>query len=111
LGNVKGKTAIIVDDIIATGSSVVEAAETMGRKGVKNVYTAISHGILSGDALERIKNCHILKEVVITDSIPLRNPEKNPKIKVVSIAPLLAEAIMRIHNAESISCLFEYIKN
>ena len=107
LGSVQGKTAVIVDDIVATGSSLIEAAEVLGKKGVKKVYAAISHGILAGNALKRIHDCKVLQEVVITDSIPLKNPKENPKISVVSVAPLLAEAIHRIHNEESISCLFD----
>jgi ribose-phosphate pyrophosphokinase len=107
LGNVRGKNAVMVDDIIATGGSMIEAAEVLRKKGVKSLYAAVSHGILSGPALERIRNCSILKEVVITDSIPLKNPDKNPKVKVLSVAQLLAEAIGRIHNEESISSLFE----
>lgn len=107
LGNVRGKNAIMVDDIIATGGSIIEAAEVLKKKGVKSLYAAVSHGILSGPALERIRNCDVLKEVVVTDSIPLKNPEKNPKVKVLSVAQLLADAIKRIHNEESISSLFE----
>ena len=107
LGSVRGKNAIMVDDIIATGGSMVEAAEVLRKKGVKSLYAAVSHGILSGPALERIRSCSILKEVVITDSIPLRQPDKNPKVKVLSVAQLLADAIGRIHNEESISTLFE----
>ncbi len=110
LGNVKGKTAVLVDDIIATAGSMVEAIQVLEAKGVKEVYAAVSHGVLSGPALERIKNCKMLKEVVITDSIPLAHPEKNPKIKVLTVAQLLAEAIKRIHNEESISCLFDEIR-
>lgn len=108
LGNVRGKTAVIVDDIVATGGSLVEAAEALKKKGVTSVYAGISHGILSGNALDKIHNCPILREVVITNSIPFdKDSKKYPKIKVVSIAPLLAEAIHRIHNEESISCLFD----
>jgi ribose-phosphate pyrophosphokinase len=107
LGSVSGKNAIMVDDIIATGGSMIEAAEVLRKKGVKSLYAAVSHGILSGPALDRIRGCSVLKEVVITDSIPLKNPEKNPKVKVLSVAQLLADAIGRIHNEESISSLFE----
>jgi len=106
LGDVKGRTAIIVDDLIATGSSMIEAIEALRKMGVVEVYATVSHGILSGDALSRIKNCDILKEVVITDTIPLKDAKANPKIKVLTVAPLLAEAIKRIHNAESVSGLF-----
>lgn len=110
LGRVKGKNAIIVDDIVATAGSLVEAVEALHKKGVLSVYAAISHGILSGTALNRINDCKALKEVVMTDSIPLKDRAKNPKIKVLSICPLLAEAIKRIHNEESISCLFDEIR-
>ena len=108
LGNVKGKNAVLVDDICATAGSLVEAIGALKKKGVKDVYAAISHGILSGPAVERIKNCKDLKELVITDSIPLSAKAKKVKsIKAVTVASLLAEAIQRIHNEESISCLFE----
>lgn len=107
LGNVKGKHAILVDDIIATGGSMIEAVEVLKNQGVKDVYAAVSHGILSGTAISRIKNCKALKELVITDTIPLSDSKKISKIKVVSVAPLLAEAIRRIHDEESISCLFD----
>ena len=107
LGRVKGKIAVMVDDIVATASSLVEAADALSKKGVLSVYAAVSHGILSGNALTRIHDCKPLKELVMTDSIPLKDPAKHPKIKVLSITPLLAEAIKRIHNEESISCLFE----
>ena len=110
LGNVKGKTAVIVDDIVATAGSLIEAVEALSKKGVAEAYAAISHGILSGNALARIQGCKPLKEIVMTDSIPLKDAQKHPKIKVLSITPLLAEAIKRIHNEESISCLFDEIR-
>lgn len=107
LGEVSGKTALIVDDIVATGGSLVEAAQALGRNGVKSVYALVSHGILSGKALEKIQKCTIIKELVITNSIPFDRQKECPKVKVVSIAKLLAEAIQRIHNEESVSILFE----
>jgi len=107
LGSVRNKIAVIVDDIVATAGSLVEAAESLRKKGALEVYAAISHGVLSGNALQRIQNCSVLKEVVITDSIPFRKTKSNPKITTVTIAPLLADAIYRIHNEASISCLFE----
>ncbi len=110
LGSVKGKTAIIVDDMVATAGSMIEAIEALEQKGVVAVYAAASHGVLSGSALSRIRDCKILKEVVITDSISLSHSKKNPKVKVLSVASLLAEAIKRIHNEESISCLFDEVK-
>lgn len=107
LGSVKNKIAILVDDIVATGGSLIEAAEGLSKKGALEVYAGVSHGVLSGNALERIRLSKALKEVVITDSIPFRKAKKNPKIKVVTISSLLADAIYRIHNEASISCLFQ----
>jgi len=105
LGEIKGKNVIIVDDLIATGSSLVEAVVALKKAGSKSVRAAISHGVLSGPAIERIDKCKDLKELVITDSIPL--DKKHPRVKVLSIAELLGEAIKRIHNEESVSCLFD----
>lgn len=107
LGRIKGKRALIVDDIVATAGSLVEAAEALKKKGVKEVYAVMSHGILSGKAIERIKSCSAIKEVVITDTIPLKKSKRISKIKVVSVGALLADAIQRIHDEESISCLFD----
>lgn len=109
LGDVKGLNAVLVDDICATAGSLVEAVTALKKKGVKDVYAAISHGILSGKAIERIENCKALKRLVITDSIPLSKSKQISKITTVSVASLLAEAIQRIHDEESISCLFDVI--
>jgi len=111
LGEVKDKNVVLVDDIIATAGSLVEAAEALKKIGVKNVYAAASHGVLSGPAIERITNCASLQEVIITNSIPYKESKACSKIKTLSVAPLLAEAIARTHNAESISCLFDEIRN
>ncbi len=107
LGRVKGKNVVLVDDIVATAGSLIEASEALVKKGVRDVYAAISHGILSGQAIPRIKKCGALKEVVVTDSVPLAKEKKISKIKVVTIAGLLADAIRRIHYEQSISCLFD----
>ena len=111
LGDVQGKNAVLVDDICATAGSLMEAVGALKKQGVKDVYAAVSHGILSGKAIERIRSCEGLKELVITDSIPLEETKQMDKIKVVSITDLLAEAIQRIHNEESLSCLFEDARN
>jgi ribose-phosphate pyrophosphokinase len=111
LGDVNGKNVVMIDDIIATAGSLIEAAAAIKHFGAKGIYAAASHGVLSGPAKERIANCKELEEVVITNSIPLTDGDKNPKIKQLSIAPLLAEAIARTHNEESISTLFEEIRN
>lgn len=107
LGEVKGKNAILVDDICATAGSIIEATQALRKQGANDVYASVSHGILSGEAIARIEKCDALKEMVITDSIPLHESKKIQKIVVVSVAPLLAEAIRRIHEEESISCLFD----
>lgn len=106
MGEVKGKNALIVDDIIATGSSLVEATEALKRRGAKDIYAAITHPILSGPAIERIRNSKI-KELIVTNTIPIPKNKMTSKIKVLSIAPLLGEAIKRIHDEESISVLFD----
>ena len=106
LGEVEGKNAIIVDDIAATAGSLVEAAAALKRQGAKDVYAAITHPVLSGPALKRIASSAI-KKLFVTNTIPVEDGKRHKKIKVLSIAPLLAEAIKRIHNEESVSCLFD----
>jgi ribose-phosphate pyrophosphokinase len=107
LGQVKNKNAIIVDDLIATGSSLMEAVSALKKAGAKDIYAAITHGVLSGNAIQNIDSCKDLRQLVITDTIPLEDSKKHPRIKVVTIAPLLGEAIRRIHFEESISALFD----
>jgi len=106
LGEVKDKNVILVDDIIATGSSLVEAARALRNNGAKKIYAAITHGVLSANAVEKIGDSDI-DSLVVTDSIPLPENKKHPKIKVVSVDELFAEAIKRIHFEKSISVLFD----
>jgi ribose-phosphate pyrophosphokinase len=105
LGEVKGRHAVIVDDIVATAGSLVEAASALKKAGAKDIYATITHPILSGPAIERVKKSPI-KELVVTNTIPLGDKKKLKNIRILSIGPLLAEAIKRIHNEESVSCLF-----
>ena len=105
IGDVKGKTAIIVDDMIATAGSLAEAAKIVHENGAKEIYATAAHGILSGPAIERIQKAP-LKELLITDSIPLDAKKMIPKIKILTVAKLLGEAIRRIHENESVSSLF-----
>ncbi|MCK9573975.1 MAG: ribose-phosphate pyrophosphokinase [Candidatus Omnitrophica bacterium] len=109
LGEVEGKNVIIVDDIIATGSSLVEAAGALRRAGARKIFAAISHGILSANAVEKLESSDI-DYLVITDSIPLGEEKKSKKIKIVSVNKLFAEAIKRIHFERSISVLFDSIR-
>lgn len=106
IGDVEGKDCILVDDIIDTGGTITTAAEALKEKGAKRVYICAVHGVLSGNAIERIENSCVEK-CVITDSIPLA-PEKHiEKIDVCSIAPVFARAIERIHSNDSVSSLFK----
>lgn len=105
LGEVKGKNVLIVDDLAATAGSMCEASAALKKAGALKIYAAVSHPILSGPALERIKSSPI-EEFVVTDSIPLDPTKRDPIFKVLSVAPLMGEAIRRIHNEESVSSLF-----
>ncbi|HNW39092.1 MAG TPA: ribose-phosphate pyrophosphokinase [Candidatus Omnitrophota bacterium] len=107
MGEVEDKNVIIVDDMIATGSSLIEAVGALKKAKAKTIYAAITHGILSGPAIGRIDECKGLEKLLITDSVPLSEEKKNSKIQVLSVSSLLAEAIKRIHNEESVSCLFD----
>jgi len=102
----EGKTAVIFDDMISTGGSVVGAAKTAKLNGAREVYACATHPVLVGRAIEDLRDAPI-KEIVVTDSIPLPPQKQLPNIKVLSVAPLLAEAIKRIHFNESVSKLFE----
>ena len=106
LGEVEGKNAIIVDDLVATAGSLVEATQALKQHGAQDIYAFITHPVLSGPALERTENC-ALKELVVCDTIPVEDSKLHPKIKILSVASLLGEAIKRIHREESVSCLFD----
>ncbi|MDR1965343.1 MAG: ribose-phosphate pyrophosphokinase [Synergistaceae bacterium] len=106
IGEVGGKIAILVDDIIDTGGSIVNAANALLESGAEKVYACAVHGVLSGPAADRIENSS-MEELVLTDTIPLEQGKKRQKITTMSIAPLFAEAIRRIHLDHSISILFQ----
>jgi ribose-phosphate pyrophosphokinase len=106
VGDVKGKIAIILDDMIDTAGTLTQAAKALKEHGAKTIYACATHGVLSGPAIERI-NASDIEEVVITNTIPLGEKSAlTSKIKVLSIAELLAETIRRIHEDESVSSLF-----
>jgi len=107
LGEVNGKVCLLVDDLIATGSSIVEAAGALRDAGAKAIYGAVTHPILSGPAIDRIAASPI-QELLVTDTIPLSDHARGQgKIKVLSVAELFSEAIRRIHYEQSISSLFD----
>ncbi len=106
IGDVKGKAAIILDDMIDTAGTLTQAARALKEHGAKSIYACATHGVLSGPAIDRINDSHI-EEVLITDTIPLGDKAKlTGKVKVLTVAELLAEAIRRIHEDESVSSLF-----
>jgi ribose-phosphate pyrophosphokinase len=106
IGDVKGRTCLIIDDIIDTAGTLVKTAEALTSAGATKVYACASHPVLSGDAIERISKSR-LEEVVVTNTIPLTGKAKDePKIKVLSIAGLLGRAIQSIHEETSVSTLF-----
>ena len=106
IGDVKDRTCIIFDDEIDTGGSMMEAVRVLKENGAGDIYAACTHGVLSGDAIEKIKD-PALKELVITNTIPLTNEKKLDKIKVLDIAPLFGKAIKNIHNGQAVGDLFE----
>jgi ribose-phosphate pyrophosphokinase len=106
IGDVEGKVAILMDDMVDTAGTLCAGAETLLANGAKEVHACCSHPVLSGPAIERL-NASKLKSLVVTNSIPLNGKEKEcDKIKVLSVSKLLAEAINRIHNEDSVSSLF-----
>jgi ribose-phosphate pyrophosphokinase len=107
IGDVRGRTAILLDDMIDTAGTLTQAAEVVMKNGARRVVAASSHAVLSGPAVARIEES-CLEEVIITNSIPLNdNAKKCDKFTVLSVAKLLGEAIKRIHHGDSISSLFE----
>ena len=106
IGDVKNKTTIIFDDEVDTAGSLIETARILDKNGVKEIYAGCTHGILSANAVERIQNSPI-KELVLTNTIPLPTEKRIDKIKVLTIAPLFAEAIKRINEAKPIGELLD----
>ena len=106
IGEIKGKNALVFDDEVDTAGSIIETAEVIKKFGAKDIYVGCTHGVLSGPAIERIKNSEI-KELVMTNTIPLPKEKQLDKIVVVSISELFAEAIKRTNEAASIGELFE----
>jgi ribose-phosphate pyrophosphokinase len=105
IGDVRGRRAIVVDDEIDTGGTLMEVVRALQREGVEEIYACATHGILSDPAIDRIRDSP-LKEVVVTDTVPLPAAKRLSRIKVLSVAPLIGEAIRRIHYGESVGALF-----
>ena len=106
IGDVEGRNALLLDDMIDTAGTIVQGAKACAEKGARMVWAGCTHPVLSGPALERIQESCLTK-VVVTNTIPLNGKEQRcPKLRVLSVAPLLGEAITRIHEEESVSSLF-----
>ena len=106
IGDIKGKTCILIDDIVDTAGSLCGGAKALKDMGAARVYAACVHAVLTDPAVQRIQDS-VISELIITNTIPLPDEKKIDKIKVLSVAPLLGEAIMRIFHEVSVSKLFD----
>lgn len=106
IGNVEGKNAIIIDDLIDTGTTITWAAKALAEQGAKSIYAGCTHGVFTGDSIEKIKQSPI-KELVVTNTIEQSEEKSLDKITYLSVAPILVEAIDRIHSEKAVSPLFE----
>jgi ribose-phosphate pyrophosphokinase len=104
-GDVKGRDCVVVEDIITTGGTIAKLAQALRVQGANRVLIAATHPVLTGDAVEKLKSAGV-EEVIVTDSVPIPSEKLGPPITVLSVAPLLAEAIIRVHENRSVSELF-----
>ncbi len=106
IGDIEGQTCVLIDDMIDSGGTFVAAANELAWRGAKEIYGCATHGVLSGDAIRRIQDSAI-KELVVTDTIPVAPERKIPKLTQLSVALVCAEAILRIHQNDSVSGMFD----
>jgi ribose-phosphate pyrophosphokinase len=109
IGDVAGRDIIVLDDEIARGSTVIELLERLRERGARSVRIACTHGVFSAGALDRLNQRHEVLEIVATNTVPIPAEKCVPKLKILSVAPALAEAMRRIHNGESVSALFHAV--
>lgn len=107
VGHVEGKHAIVIDDEIANGGTIVEVLEKLRQRGVTRFTVACTHGLFTGKAIERLRGQAGVEEIVATDTVPIPPEKRLPQMRVLSVAPLLADTIKRIHAGQSVSTLFE----
>jgi ribose-phosphate pyrophosphokinase len=107
IGEVEGRHVIIPDDEILTGGTIIAAARIARDNGAKSVTAACVHPILSDNAVEKICGGDLIERLVVTDTIPLTSPKMHDKITVLSVAPMLGDAITRIHTGQSVGALFQ----
>jgi ribose-phosphate pyrophosphokinase len=105
-GDVKGRDCVVVEDIITTGTTISKLAVALRNQGASKVLICATHPVLTGDAMERLKKADV-DEVIVTDSVPIPPEKLGPPLTVLSVAPLLAEAIIRVHENRSVSALFK----
>jgi ribose-phosphate pyrophosphokinase len=105
IGDVKGKDAVVIDDMIDTAGTLVQAVGALEREGARRILACGVHAVLSGPAIERIR-ASPLEEIIVTNSIPVSREKREARVTVLTVAPLLGEAIRRIHDEESVSTLF-----
>ena len=106
IGEIEGKTCILVDDIIDTAGTITNAANKLSERGAKEVFACATHAVLSGSAIKRIEESAI-KELVVLNTVPVKKEKQIDKIKVLSVAPIFAEAMSNIHNNDSVSKMFD----
>ena len=106
IGEIKGKRVLMIDDIIDTAGTITKGAEALLERGAKEIHVCCTHPVLSGPAVERLENS-VIKEIVVTDTIPVTKDKMFDRLKVLSVAPILGEAIIRIHEDLSVSKLFD----
>jgi ribose-phosphate pyrophosphokinase len=107
VGDVDGQHVIVIDDEIANGGTIIEMLEKLRQRRVKRIAVACTHGLFTGKAVARLRAQPDIDEIVTTDTVPIPFDKRLPNIKILSVAPLLAEAIRRIHDGESVSSLFD----
>ena len=105
VGEVEGRTCVLVDDMIDTGGTIVQAANALFENGAKDVIVASTHGLLSGPAVERLRDSAIA-EVIVTDTLPISDEKRFDKLTVLSIAPLIARAVREVFDDGSVTSLF-----
>lgn len=106
IGDIEGRSCVMIDDMIDTGGSIASGARALAERGAKEVFAACTHPVLSGSAVEKIEDSPI-KRLIVTDTIPLGPDKRSEKIEVISVASILGDAIRRIHNEESVSEIFD----
>ncbi len=107
IGDIEGKTCVLLDDMIDTAGTITAGADALKKKGAKKVYMAATHGILSGDATKKLERCSA-DEIVLTDTVPIPKEKMIDKIKIISVAELMAQVIDRIHGHQSLGELFSW---